>query len=257
MRLLGKTAIVTGAGRGIGRGIALRLAQDGADVVIADILLENAQAVAEEVRALGRRALALKTDVTSEESIQGTVDAALAEFGHIDILVNNAGVGMSKPLLEITREDWERIFAINVTGVFLFTKAVARVMVNQKSGSIVNISSTAGKLGRAMGSIYGASKAAVLNFTQSVAMELAPNIRCNCVCPGMILTDFWRDRDADQVKWRGLEPGEAIRRRISVIPLGRPQAPEDVANAVAFLVSDEASAMTGQAINVTGGVEVR
>ena len=258
MKLTGRTAIVTGAGQGMGRGIALRLAREGADVAVFDLKAETIAAVRGEVEALGRRSLTRLVDVTRPDQIDAAVGSVVGAWDRVDILVNNAGIGLSKPFLEQTREDWLRVYEVNVFGLAACCQAVLPQMLERRRGNIVNISSTAGKLGRPYSAIYGSSKAPVLTIPQSLAIELAPQgIRVNAICPGFLLTNFWDERSVELARLRGTTPDEVIRQRTAVIPLGRPQTPEDVANMVAYLVSDEAEAMTGQAINITGGVELR
>lgn len=258
MKLEGEVALVTGGGQGMGRGIALRFAQEGADIVIFDLTSEHMAGVIQEIQALGRRAWPIAIDIADSQRIHATVKDVIDQWGHIDILVNNAGIGESKPFLEQTADDWRKIYDVNVFGLIHCCHAVLPTMVQRKHGNIINISSTAGKLGRPYSTHYGSSKAAVINLTQSLATEFAPQgIRVNAICPGFVLTDHWKERSLQIAQIRGMTPKEVIRQRTAVIPLGRPQTPEDVANIATFLVSKEAEAMTGQAINVTGGVELR
>lgn len=261
-RLDGKVAIVTGGGRGIGRGIAQVLVREGAAVVIADIDIANAERTADELRAEGRQALAVRVDVTDPASADAGVKAALAVFGRIDILVNNAGVvGEHVGGGSITLEDWDRCYEVNVKGTWIMSRAVVELFKAQGGGKIVNIASIAGRRGGAGLAHYSASKAAVINLTQSLARDLGRhNITVNAVCPGLLWTDMWRHLEARI--GRDARPEVVEQRRIferyiaERCPLGREQTPEDVGYAVAFFASDEARNITGQALNVDGGIEM-
>jgi NAD(P)-dependent dehydrogenase (short-subunit alcohol dehydrogenase family) len=256
MELGGQTAIVTGAGRNIGRAIALELAGMGADVVVAEVDEASGERTAEEVRERGRRALALPTDVTRLADLQAMADRTVAEWGRIDILVNNAGIHRSAYTADVTEDDWDRLLAVNAKGVFFASQAVLRHMVKARRGNIISVASMAGKMGLKTSLVYGITKAAVISMTKSLAVAHAGDgIRANCVCPGIVETDmiFQIDREAGE-KLFGLKPGEYLKQRVAQIPLGRIEAPEDVANVVGFLASGKSSYMTGQAINVTGGL---
>ena len=256
MELQGQTAIVTGAGRNIGRAIALELAGMGADVVVAEVDRATGERTAEEVRKLGRRALALSTDVTRLADLQAMADRTVAEWGRIDILVNNAGIHRSAHTADVTEDDWDRLLAVNAKGVFFASQAVLRHMVRARRGNIISIASMAGKMGLKTSLVYGITKAAVISMTKSLAVAHAGDgIRANCVCPGIVETDmiFQIDREAGE-KLFGLKPGEYLKQRVEQIPLGRIETPEDVAHVVGFLASGKSSYMTGQAINVTGGL---
>ena len=256
MELGGQTAIVTGAGRNIGRAIALELAGMGADVVVAEVDEASGERTAEEVRERGRRALALPTDVTRLADLQAMADRTVAEWGRIDILVNNAGIHRSACTADVTEDDWDRLLAVNAKGVFFASQAVLRHMVKARRGNIISVASMAGKMGLKTSLVYGITKAAVISMTKSLAVAHAGDgIRANCVCPGIVETDmiFQIDREAGE-KLFGLKPGEYLKQRVEQIPLGRIEAPEDVANVVGFLASGKSSYMTGQAINVTGGL---
>jgi len=241
-----KVAVVTGAGRGIGRAIALGLARGGAHVVVSDINPAIAQLVAAEVTSLGCRSLALQIDVSSEEDAKRLIGAALGEFAKIDILVNNAGILATGPLLETTVEVWERTHAVNLKGVFLCTKAVLPSMMAQRSGRIINIASVAGKRGGGFfgNTCYSSSKGGVIAFTKGAAREAGPyNITVNAVAPAMIETEMISAMPADK--------RESLLRSI---PLGRTGSADDVAAAVCFLASDGAGFMTGEIMDVDGGL---
>ncbi len=256
MELQGQTAIVTGAGRNIGRAIALELAGMGTDIVVAEVDKATGERTAEEVRKLGRRALALRTDVTRLADLQAMADRTVAEWGRIDILVNNAGIHKSMHTADVTEADWDRLLAVNAKGVFFASQAVLRHMVKAKRGNIISLASMAGKIGLKTSLVYGITKAAVISMTRSLALaHAADGIRANCVCPGIVETDmiFQVDREAGE-GLMGLKPGEYVKQRVEQIPLGRIEKPEDVANLVGFLASRKSSYMTGQAINVTGGL---
>jgi len=243
MSLSNRVALVTGAGQGIGQGIALKLAQEGAHVVVSDVDEAGAVRVAEAVRSAHRRALAVQADVSDRDQVARLVESAMAEFGRLDILVNNAGIARSATLLKLTEEAWDEVLAVNLKGVFRVTQAVAPHMVEARYGKIVNVSSIYGRTGTIGDSNYAASKAGVIGFTKSVAQELARyDINVNAVLPGMVDTPLLR----------GI-PEKYLKPMIEEIPLRRVATPEDIANVTAFLVSDEASYITGAAIEVTGG----
>jgi meso-butanediol dehydrogenase / (S,S)-butanediol dehydrogenase / diacetyl reductase len=255
MELKGQIAIVTGAGRGIGRAIALELGRQGADIVIAEMDQAGAKRTAEEVGALGRRSLATATDVTSRADLRAMVDRAKAEFGRIDILVNNAGIYRAASTLDVTEDHWDAIMNINAKAVFFATQAVLPTMMAQKSGAIVSLASMAGKIGSTTNLPYNASKAAVVSMTKSLALAHAGDgIRVNCVCPGFVETDMWTTVARDQGKLLGMTPEEFTRRRAASVPLGRMEKPEDVAHVVAFLAGPRSGYMTGQALSVDGGL---
>jgi meso-butanediol dehydrogenase/(S,S)-butanediol dehydrogenase/diacetyl reductase len=255
MELKGQIAIVTGGGRGIGRAIALELARQGADIVIAELDQAGAKRTAEEVGALGRRSLATTTDVTSRADLRAMVDRAKAEFGRIDILVNNAGIYRAASTLDVTEDHWDAIMNINAKAVFFATQAVLPTMMAQKSGAIVSLASMAGKIGSKTNLPYNASKAAVVSMTKSLALAHAgEGIRVNCVCPGFVETDMWTKVAKEQGALLGMTPEEFTRQRAASVPLRRMEKPEDVAHVVAFLASPRSGYMTGQALSVDGGL---
>ena len=237
-------ALVTGAAQGIGKAVALLLARNGADIVVSDINLEKAEETAKEVQALGRKALAIKVDVAKLDDVEKMVGAILARFGQVDILVNNAGIARDKLILRMTEEDWDAVLNINLKGTFNCTKAVVRHMSKQRSGKIVNIASVVGEMGNAGQGNYAASKAGVIGFTKTIAREFAQRgINVNAIAPGYIETPM-TDALPDKVK-------EELKR---LIPMDRLGKPEDVAEAVLFLVSEASSYITGQVLNVNGGI---
>ncbi len=256
-RFAGKVAMVTGAGSGIGRGIALGFAREGAAVAVNDINPSSAEQVVEEIINLGGEAMAIVADVTNSEQVQNMVQSILNRFGHIDILVNNAGTGVNKLVIETEEQDWDLVMSVNAKGVFLCSRAVAREMIRlQTRGKIINISSQAGKTGALYQGAYCASKAAVLLFTQVLALELARfGINVNAVCPGVVDTPLL-DALCEDLARRSKKSVEDVKKALlRRVPLGRMETPEDVAKVVLFLASEDAGYMTGQAINVTGGME--
>ena len=239
-----KTAIVTGAGSGIGKAIALELASRGCDVAVCGRRLEPVQATAAEITALGRRAYAASADVSRGESVAAFVADVQKTFGHIDILVNNAGLTRDNLLIRMSEEEWDAVLATNLKGAFLFSKAVARPMMKQRSGAIVNISSVVGLIGNPGQCNYAASKAGLIALTQSMAKELASrNIRVNAVAPGFIVSQM-TDAIPDDLKGAML----------AQIPAGRFGEVADIAKAVAFLAGPDASYITGQTLSVNGGL---
>lgn len=255
MELEGQAAIVTGAGRGIGRAIALELASMGADVVVAEMNEENGERVAEEVRALGRRAIALRTDVTRRADLEAMARRTVAELGRIDVLVNNAGIYRAAPPLEVDDEHWDAVMAINAKALFVASQVVLPSMVAAKRGTIINLASMAGKLGTATSLVYAASKSAVISITRSLALSFAADgIRVNCVCPGFVKTDMWTQVEQGVSRVLGSTPEEINRQRLAQIPLKRWEQPEDVARVVGFLASDKSGYITGEAVNVSGGL---
>jgi NAD(P)-dependent dehydrogenase (short-subunit alcohol dehydrogenase family) len=256
MELEGQVAIVTGAGRGIGRAIALELAGMGAAVVVAEVNPELAERTAREVTALGPRGLALPSDVTKRADRDAMVRRAMDTFGRLDVLVNNAGIFRLAAPLEITEEQWEALMDVNARAVLFCSLAVLPSMLAAGRGLIINVASQSGKIGSPTALVYCASKAAVISMTKSLALAFAGRgVRVNSVCPGSVDTDMWAYLDQQVgVVERGLQPGEYRRRRATEIPLGRLAEAEDIARVVGFLASSKAAYMTGQAINVTGGL---
>jgi meso-butanediol dehydrogenase / (S,S)-butanediol dehydrogenase / diacetyl reductase len=255
MELQGQVAIVTGAGRGIGRATALELARLGADIVIAEVEANNADTTAKLVKDLGRRAAVVSTDVTKRAALTAMVERTQSQFGRIDILVNNAGIYRAAANLDVTEEHWDAIMNINARAVFFTTQAVLPVMIAAKRGSIVSLASMAGKIGSKTNLPYNASKAAVISMTKSFALaHAADGIRANCVCPGFVETDMWTMVARDQSKLLGQTPEEFTETRRKAVPLGRMEKPEDVANVIAFLCTARAGYMTGQALSVDGGL---
>jgi 3-oxoacyl-[acyl-carrier protein] reductase len=240
----GKIALVTGAARGIGRSIAEELAAEGADLVLCDVKAEWLTDTAEAVKARGRKAICLDADVSKGESVNAAVAAALAQCGRIDILVNNAGITKDTFLARMSEEDWNAVITVNLTGTFLFTKAVSKAMMKQRGGAIVNIASIIGLIGNAGQCNYAASKAGVIALTKSVAKELASrNVRANAVAPGFIET-----------KMTEALPEEVKKQMLAAIPLNRFGLARDVARAVVFLVGEDSAYITGQVVSVNGGM---
>lgn len=257
--LKGQAAIVTGAAGGLGKAIVRRLAQEGVAILAADINKEGAQKLVKEIKDGGGKGLAWQVDVASEKEVKEMVQEGLKNFGQIDILVNNAGAGSAGRIIDSTKEDWEKAISVNLKGAFLCAQYVAREMIPRRKGKIVNISSIAGKSGEEFIGAYSASKFGVIGLTQVLAKELGRyNINVNAICPGYIWTPMWEElarwfkENFSSLAEKSLY--EIFENRVkAVTPLRRPQDPEDIANLTAFLVSEEARNITGQAINVDGG----
>ncbi len=257
--LHGRVALVTGAGRGIGRAIALRLSAEGANVAIVDLDPATADTVAAEVVGSGGRAIAIGADVTRADAIERMRDETIAALGPIDILVNNAGINIVKPFLDLSEDEWDRLFAINIRSYWLTARAIAPGMIARGRGKIINAASRAGKTPSKLSptGAYATTKHAVIGFTRALAFELARyKINVNCYCPGVVDTAMWDLIDREMAQRNQVDVGATRARAVAEIPLGRIQTPEDVANLVAFLASSESDYMTGQAINITGGSEI-
>ncbi|MCL7940552.1 SDR family oxidoreductase [Halomonas sp. ATCH28] len=258
MRLKNKTGVVTGGGSGIGRGICIKLAEEGAKVAIADIDMTGADETLRLIREIGGEAICIRADVTSVEESENMIAEAVNEFGRIDILVNNAGTDIKGSIQDYPVEKWDFLMSLNLKGVFLSTQAAVKRMLDQKYGRIVNISSMAGKTGEAYTSPYCTTKFGVIGFTQSIALELGEsNITVNAVCPGAVETDLIKQSVSGTAELNNRSYEEELYEKfIKQTPLGRVAQPSDIANAVAFLASDEASFITGSTLNVSGGREM-
>ncbi len=242
-RLRGQVAIVTGASRGIGRAIALALATEGANIAVNYASSSTAaEEVVAEITGAGGNAVALQADVSKTDQVEAMVNAVMEKWGRVDILVNNAGITRDTLLLRMKPEDWQAVIDLNLTGVFLCTRAASKIMLKQRSGRIINISSVAGQMGNPGQANYSAAKAGVIGFTKTIAKELASrNVTVNAVAPGFIATDMTSNLKADDI--------------LKYIPLGRYGQPEEIAGMVRFLAADSAAAyITGQVFNVDGGM---
>jgi meso-butanediol dehydrogenase/(S,S)-butanediol dehydrogenase/diacetyl reductase len=263
IKLDGKVAIVTGSGRGIGRGIAMRLAADGAAVVVSDILFDNAQKVVGEIEAAGGTAMAIKTDVTKQAECEDLVAKAVEKYGKLDIMVANAGIGIVKVSLDHTEEDWDKTMAVNVKGVFFCDIAAAKQMIKQghkgylgSGGKIINCASIAAHGGWGYLPAYSASKFACRGFTQAFAKEMAENkITVNAYCPGIVGTDMWDLIDEKIGEYTGAPKGETLKTTVDALILAKEVGtPEQVAGYVSYLASEDSDYMTGQSVMIDGGI---
>jgi NAD(P)-dependent dehydrogenase (short-subunit alcohol dehydrogenase family) len=260
-RLQGQIALVTGAGRGIGAAMALAYAREGAAVAVVDLDEAGVIAVAEQVRALGVQTDAFAVDVRDPAQSGAMVERVAKKFGRMDLMVNNAGVIRVKSFLNTTPEDWDFIQSVNVRGLFFALQAGARQMLKQSPlgegrpcGKILNLASIAGRGGRPMLAAYAASKASVINITQSAALEFAPRITVNALCPGPVDTDMWKLIDEEWTAIEGKPAGAVWKERTRAIPMGRPEKPEDLTGMAVFLAGSEADYITGQSFNIDGGL---
>ncbi|MFN7130585.1 MAG: acetoin reductase [Myxococcales bacterium] len=259
MGIAGKVVLVTGAGQGIGRAIALRLADDGADVAIVDVKEEKMKDIAEEVRARGRKATTFRADVTKQQDVFAAVDHAEKALGGFDVMVNNAGIALIEPLEETRPEQLDLIFKVNVYGVLYGIQAAAKKFKARKQkGKIISASSIGGHEGFPMLGVYSATKFAVRGLTQAAAKELASDgITVNAYCPGIVGTDMWVQIDKRMAELTGAKIGETFDKYVGQIALGRAETPEDVAAFVSYLAGPDSDYMTGQAVMIDGGMVYR
>ena len=252
MQLEGKVAIVTGAARGIGRAIAERYQAEGARVVVADINQAGAQEVAD---GLGRGAIAIRLDVTSQPSIDAAVARVVADCGGVDILVNNAGLFTLAPIVEISRQDYHKVYAVNVEGLLFTMQAVAKQMIAQgRGGKIINFASQAGRRGEALVAVYCSSKAAVISLTQSAGLDLIKHgINVNAIAPGVVDNEHWEHVDAMFAKYENLQLGEKKRAVGASVPFGRMARPDEIGGLATFLASEDADYIVAQCYNIDGG----
>jgi len=253
VKLENKIAVVTGAGRGMGHAMALRFAKEGAQVVVAEIHEPSAHQTFDEI---GRRGMLMLTDMSKVADINALIDKTVERFGRVDVLVNNAGVTKSLGFFDVTEADWDWMYSINARGLFFCMQRAAREMAKQKSGKVINIASIAGKGFRGTSNIaYAGTKGAVIAMTRIAASQLARyNVNVNAICPGATRTHMYETIQQELVSRRGLNVEEAQRRLDAMIPLGRSNAPDDIANMACFLASAEADNITGQSFNVDGGL---
>jgi len=256
MRFKDKVILITGASRGIGKGIALRFATEGANLALVARNKKKVNRVADEVRKLGSRALPIVADVTVKKQVEDIFAQTLQEFGKLNVSVHNAGVITIARINELTEEEWDKVLAVNTKGTFLCCQAAAKYMMKQGYGKIINIASGQAREGFIYTPHYAASKFGVVGLTQSLAKEFAQyRITVNAICPGIIKTDMWVYNDREWGKLLGdYKPGELIEEWIERIPMKRAGTPEDVAGLVTFLASEDADYITGQTINVDGGL---
>lgn len=259
MALTGKVVLVTGAAQGIGRGIALRLAKEGADIALVDLKEEGLAKVKKEVEALGRKAATFTADISQRDQVFAVVDKAEQALGGFDVIVNNAGIAQVKSIEDVLPEDMDRIFRINVDGTMWgIQAAAAKFKARGQKGKIINASSIAGHDGFALLGVYSATKFAVRALTQAAAKEFASSgITVNAYCPGIVGTDMWVEIDERFSEITGAPKGETYKKYVDGIALGRAQTPDDVAALVAFLASDDSDYITGQAILTDGGIVYR
>ena len=244
MRLKDKVAIVTGSGRGIGEGIVMRFAEEGAKIIVNDVNEDDAKNVVDQVKAKGGQAVAVIGSVSDRATVQKMVDTAVKEFGTLDIIVNNAGITQDARLVKMTDAQFDQVIAVNLKGVFECAQAVARIMTTQKSGVIINASSVVGVYGNYGQTNYAATKSGVIGFTKTWARELGPQgIRVVAVCPGFVETGILKSI-----------PGPVLQKMVDKVPLGRLGKPEEIASVYAFLASDDASYINGAVIEVSGGI---
>ena len=256
-RLKGKSVIVAGSATGIGAAIALRLAKDGADLLVADINYDGVTQLSEEIRCLGSQCHPIQVDVSNSQDVRRMVAECLERHGKLDIAVNNAGVSSMASVVDLTEEEWDFNVDINAKGVFLCCQAEVRAMIPQGYGKIINTASMAAKRGIPLLAHYAASKWAAVGFSKSLALEVAKdNITVNCVCPGFVQTAMQTREIEWEAKLRNMTQEQVRQEYIDLTPLGRLEQPQDVANLVSFLVSEDSNFMTGQALNVTGGIEM-
>jgi NAD(P)-dependent dehydrogenase (short-subunit alcohol dehydrogenase family) len=254
-RFIGQVALITGAANGIGQACALRFAQEGANVTCLDFNEAANQATAAECQALGVEAMAYTGDVTNADSLKLAVETTMARWGRVDVLVTAAGIYTGSPLPQVSLKQWQRLIDINLTGVFLSNQAVAEIMMNQKSGSIINISSMAGKTSFPASAEYSASKSGVIGLTRSVAMDMAPyGVTVNAICPGNTLTDMVKNVAAEVGGRDGMTAAEWLQMRANDCPMKRLAQPWEIAGVAAFLASADSRYITGQAIEVDGGM---
>ncbi len=254
-RFENQVVLITGAANGIGKACALRFAEEGAKIVCLDVIAELNEKAADECRKIGTEAIAMRCDVTDEENINQVISTVLEKWGRIDVLVASAGIYTGTPLVDLPIKQWQRTIDINLTGVFLTNKAVAPVMMKQKSGSIINLSSMAGKTSWVASAEYSASKSGVIGLTRSVAMELAPfGATVNAVCPGNTLTDMVRGVASKVGSLDGKSGEEWLAMRANDCPMKRLAEPWEIAGVISFLASQDSRYITGQSIEVDGGL---